>query len=263
MIFLGIRINTVLMNVSNPAEKLELAKQKPAKWQQRSHASKKQLQSLLGCLCHLATSVRPGRRFVSYIIDALKSQSFPVRLDKEFQLDIHWWIQFVDGYNGVSLIQSGAWSPLFSARSSLEGCGGYFKGKYFHTVYPARITQQHLSSTKLDLLAIVVACKLSGHLLPREQVSLLSANEAVCSVISSGRTRQPFSQGALRDLWFLETRHDFSLRCTHIASQDHTEADLLSCWSSTTSGLFFDLAAGISLEEFRVKNALFDFAFHG
>ena len=68
---------------------------------------------------------------MSRIIDALKSQSFPLRLDKEFQLDIHWWIQYVDGYNGVSLIQSSAWSPLFSARSSLEGCGGYFQRQIF------------------------------------------------------------------------------------------------------------------------------------
>ena len=137
-----------------------------------------------------------------------------------------------------------------------------FKGRYFHMVYPARISQQHLSSTQLELLLIVVACKLWGHLLPREQVSLLSANEAVSSVINSGRTRQPCSQAALRELWFLEAQHDFSLRCTHITSQDHTEANLLSRWSSSTSGLFFDLAAGNSLEEFLVGDALFDFPFH-
>ena len=86
-------------------------------------------------------------------------------------------------------------------------------------------------------------------------MSLLSANEVVCSIINSGRTRQHFSQAALRELWFLEARHDFSLRCTHIASQAHTEADLLSCWSSSSSGLFFDLVAGIPLEEFLVGDA--------
>ena len=107
MIFLGILINTVMMNVSIPTEKLELAKQELALWQQWFHTSKKQLQSLLGRLCHLETCVRPGRRFLSRIIDALELESFPVRLDKEFHLDILWWMQFVDVYNGVSLIQSG------------------------------------------------------------------------------------------------------------------------------------------------------------
>ena len=43
MIFLGILVNTVDMTLSIPVEKLELARIELARWQERSHATKRQL----------------------------------------------------------------------------------------------------------------------------------------------------------------------------------------------------------------------------
>ena len=210
MIFLGIFINTVNMTLSIPVEKLELARIELARWKERSHATKRQLQSLLGRLCHLATCVRPGRRFAARVIDAIKTQSFPVELDDEFKMDITWWQRFMNEYNGVSMIQSQPWTSLVSTDSSLVGCGGYFKGNFFHADHPPRINAQQLGITQLEILAVVIACKLCGQMLLRENVSVLCDNDAVCTVINSGRSRNEFLQAALRELWSLEARYQFN-----------------------------------------------------
>lgn len=90
MVFLGILIDTIKMTMSIPEDKLQVAVGELKRWKSRNYASQKQLQSLLGRLCHIATCVRPGRRFVARIIEAVRSKDFPVPLDAEFQMDITW-----------------------------------------------------------------------------------------------------------------------------------------------------------------------------
>ena len=87
--------------------------------------------------------------------------SIPVSCD--LKLDLHWWLHFLDKYNGVSVIGTEfleSSEQLFSTDASLTGCGAICEGEYFHEVFPRSITQQQLSITELELLTVVVAIKL-------------------------------------------------------------------------------------------------------
>ena len=61
--FLGIQINTVKMELSLPPEKLARIMATVSEWRGRRVATKKQLQSLVGVLSHVASVVLPGRTF--------------------------------------------------------------------------------------------------------------------------------------------------------------------------------------------------------
>lgn len=89
-------------------------------------------------------------------------------------------------------------------------------------------------------------------------------NQGVCSVINSGKSRHPFMQAALRELWFLEAQYGFNLRCEHIRSQDNKLADLLSRWDTSpriASRFKYDLVDTVHLQEYTVQEELFDFQF--
>lgn len=153
MVFLGILLNTVLMEMSIPTEKINAALQELRKCLSYTCMTKRAIQSLLGKLLHIASCVRPGRIFVSRLIEMTKGDRFPVHLDSEFFLDIQWWIRFLRVYNGVSLIQDGSWSDIdaiLSTDACLTGAGGFFQGRYFHRQFPDWIL-----SKKLDINSLI------------------------------------------------------------------------------------------------------------
>ena len=268
MTFLGIEIDSVALVLRIPQDKISRALQDLVIWTKRQTASKKQLQSLLGTLHHIATAVKPGRRFVARIIEILKgmdAQSSRATLDSEFHMDIKWWSQFMQEYNGVSLMQDIFFSEpdaVLQSDSCLTGCGAITgQGCYFHAEFPPFITNQHLSITCLELLAIVVSCKLWGHQWARYKLVVQCDNQAVCSSVNSNKSKHPFIQAALRELWFLEAKHDFTLRCIHIPGIENTAADHLSRWHMSPSHQqqFDALTAHRNLRATEPSPALFTF----
>ena len=70
-------------------------------------------------------------------------------------------------YHGVSMITSNNWSSpgeVFTTDACLTGCGGICACYYFHVEFPEFISIQRLDINYLELLTIVVALKLWGHL---------------------------------------------------------------------------------------------------
>ena len=70
-------------------------------------------------------------------------------------------------YHGVSMITSNNWSSpgeVFTTDACLTGCGGICARYYFHAELPEFISIQRVDINYLELLTIVVALKLWGHL---------------------------------------------------------------------------------------------------
>ena len=111
-------------------------------------------------------------------------------------------------YNGVSLIQHPEFTEcdsLMSTDSCLVGMGAVTSDSHFcYAVYPAHIQQMGLCISALELLAIVVASRLWGHLWPREKLVIRCDNEPACCAINTGRSRNSFMQTCLCQLWLVE-----------------------------------------------------------
>lgn len=130
-------------------------------WLDQDVATLRDVQSLriLGKLMFVASCVRPGRVFVSRILNWLRSlhegRSEVFDIPGEVQKDLLWWSIFLERYNGVSMMALERWSSPdeeFSSDSCLSGCGGFFAGRYFHTVFPEKRVAQALSINALELL---------------------------------------------------------------------------------------------------------------
>jgi hypothetical protein len=137
-------------------------------WLDKKEASLREIQSHIGKLNFVASCVRSSRIFVSRQINWLKElynyqPHVYVTIPPEGKINILWWNKFLQEYNGVSIMLYEEWSnpdDIFLTDSCLVGFGGFFKGKYFHYVFPENILNRNLSISVLELFCIIIALKL-------------------------------------------------------------------------------------------------------
>ena len=182
--------------------------------------------------------VRASRIFVKRLLALLRSLpqwSSKLALTSEFKKDLQWWIQFLDVYNGVSMIPPVSWSPtdfVLSTDACLTGGGAveHNIGQFVHFQFPDDILALDLPIHMLELLTVVAAVKQWAHSLRGQRLQLFCDNSAAVLAINSGRTKCPFVSSCLRELWFVCSTNDIEMRAVHIAGVDNRQADWLSRW---------------------------------
>ena len=113
LIFLGIEIDTIAMQLCLPGVKLQDLLTTLGLWIQGGtspsprQTGKKIDLSLIGHLNHAATVVQSGRTFLRSLIDAsttVKSLEHHVHLSARARADLAWWYTFLQSCNGISLL---------------------------------------------------------------------------------------------------------------------------------------------------------------
>ncbi len=230
--FLGIEMDSEAQLLRLPADKLDRLRQTLARWGSKRHATKHELQVLLGVLSHAAAVVRPGRTFIRHLIDTSKiprRQSQKVRLNVSCRADIAWWSSFAQEWNGVALFPDlPAGATVVSDASGNWGCGAYntLSHQWFQLQWPA--SWSGVSIAVKELIPIVVSAALWGQNWSGSCILFRSDNQAVVSCLSSRSARDPHLAHLLRCLFFLEARFRFEHKAKHIAGCTNTAADALS-----------------------------------
>lgn len=264
---LGILIDTVSMTLSVTPERLNEIHELLKLWLTKKSATKRELQSLVGKLSFVTKCVRQSRIFLNRLLTLLrsvKSNHHFVRLTQEFRKDLFWWQEFVNVYNGVSLIPRITWSSpdaIFATDSCLTGCGGVNATSFFHSPYPQSILDLNLPIHCLELLAVTVAVKLWGSSYGGMKVQIYCDNSAVVSVLNSSKTKDQFLASCLRKLWFYVSFYEFEIRAVHLSGTDNRLPDLLSRWhiNNDFSNLFYKANNDLKLVESFVTDSIFSF----
>lgn len=234
MVCLGIMVNTDDMTFSVPQERVLELRNELSKWLEKSFYSRRQLQSLLGKLVFVSACVRPGRVFMSRLLNCLRDmKTTSGKVNDDMITDIKWWLSFLEHFNGVTLIQHQLhqFSDIrFTTDASLHSGGATCFVECITFNFPPEIASQSLHINALELYALVIALR---HWAPRLAGSffLLSCdNEATVQVVNSGRCRDKFMQRCLRQLWFTCARYDLQVHVQHIPGSHNSLADCLSRW---------------------------------
>jgi len=112
LVVLGIELDSVMQIARLPMEKLAALRQLIREWTTRRCCNRQQLESLIGHLHHAAKVVWPGRSFLRRMIDLLccfRKRDHPIRLNREFHLDLQWWHQFLASWHGVNFCRHTTW----------------------------------------------------------------------------------------------------------------------------------------------------------
>ncbi|XP_052778852.1 uncharacterized protein LOC128216331 [Mya arenaria] len=237
MVFLGVLLDSDRLELRITPERLEEIRSLLSRWMKKRSASKRDLQSLLGKLQFIGKCVKPSRVFISRILvllRGLKNNDQKVKLGNEFRKDIKWWISFVHIYNGVSMMKTSQWSTVdqvFSSDACLSGCGAINQcGEFFHKTFPKCVLEACSNIAQFECISVVVALKLWSVKWQGLKISIFCDNQAVCSVLNSGRTKDPILQKCLREVAYLACSREFELRAVHLSSASNRLADLLSRW---------------------------------
>ena len=110
--FLGIEIDTVRLQLSLPGEKVRRLRELLRKWTHKRACTRRELESLVGHLCHAATVIRPGRIFLRHLFSLMS------------RTDIAWWQCLLQQWNGRSFFPPDIPScHVFSNAFGSIGCG--------------------------------------------------------------------------------------------------------------------------------------------
>ena len=95
------------MEIRLPTSKIDNLRLIISAWRGKKSCRRRELESLVGHLCHACKVVRPGRRFLRGLFQLLSKSHrryFCIRLNCSFRADLEWWHTFLVGWNGASML---------------------------------------------------------------------------------------------------------------------------------------------------------------
>lgn len=150
---------------------------------------------------------------------------------------------------------------ICSSDACLNGCGGFWLGRYFHATFPKHFCKKKYSITILEMFAVIVCLKLWGIHFKGKKIQMYCDNQSVCQVINSGKAKCEMLQECLREIAFLAAVNEFQVRMVHLSSETNRISDNLSRWDLDASHRlrFFELVNAYNLTEYEVSDTHFNF----
>ena len=234
MTVLGIELDSVLLQARLPKDKFDNTTALLEQWSHKRSCKRKDLESLIGHLQHACKVVPQGRSFLRRMINllcAFRREDHPIRLNREFFLDLTWWRELFRSWNGCSFLQYPQWAPLpdFEVSSDASGALGYgalFQRQWFSGSWLASQVSQSIEYK--ELFPIVVAAYVWGPLWTSKRVNFRSDNSSVVAILRSGTSRAPDIMVLVRYLCLLAAHHSFSFTASSVRGKCNPIADALS-----------------------------------
>lgn len=233
LVFLGILLDTLKLEMRLPEEKMQELKALISTWLSRQAGKKRELLSLIGKLSHAAKIIVPGRIFLRRMLDTThkaKHLDHWVHLGHEFKSDLAWWHCFIEVWNGRGMMQSvsAKWSPSVSFSTDASGrwgCGACWEDKWLQCAWEGAWEDKSIAVK--ELLPILLAVAMWGPWWQGRQGLVYCDNMAVVNIIASNTSKDRTCMHLLRGLHFICAYYNISLRAAHIAGANNLSADAI------------------------------------
>ena len=134
-------------------------------------------------------------------------------------------------YNGVSLYDHKPIRVTVELDAGLTGFGGHCGCYVYHL--PIVRGFMNWSIVHLEMVNILIVIRLFKSLWRGRKILIKCDNEAVVSVLKTGKTQDPYLATCGRNIWYGSTMSDIDHQYTHIRGTDNKVADILSRWQDT------------------------------
>ena len=197
---LGVMIDTVMGNLSIPPEKLEQINVTVRQWLSRSVVSKRQLLSILGLLLYVHKCIKPARIFINRMLELLRSPHATQRitLTADFKCDLQWFATFLPRYNAISMYDYRAIDMTLELDACLTGFGCRCGQFVYHL--PIARGFRNWTIVHLEMVNILVALRLFAKWWSTKKVLIHCDNQAVVTVMKSGKMRDTFLAASARNI---------------------------------------------------------------
>ena len=232
MVWLGIHYDTVAMRMSIPTAKLEEIMDILKQWEGRTRASRRDVQSLVGLLQFVASVSPPVRIYTNRMLQCLRDM--PERgtdgLSLGFRQDLRFFLDLLPQYSGVRILdkQNLPYQASIELDACLTGCGATIGEEFYSEVFPPLVLEQNHSIAHLEMLNVVVALKVWRELWAGKRVRIEGDNSNTCLALQTGRSRDPFLQHCVREVFLITAAEDIELLALHKPGVLLVRADALS-----------------------------------
>ena len=226
-------MDTVAQTISIPNDKLRQIKDICSSWSSKTYCSKRDLQSLLGSLLYITKCIKPVRFFLNHMLSLLRQNANhrKILLTQAFFTDLNWFLTFLDTYNGTTYYTVTEQDAQVHLDASLTGLAGIYGSLVYALPIPRGSCDY--SIFHLEILNILVACKIWASHWENKKIQIFCDNLAVVEVLTSGRTRDETLATCARNIWLLSALYNIHFTFSHIAGVQNTIADLLSRWGNS------------------------------
>lgn len=229
LIFLGVLINSVDMTLSVPDEKVTELRNDLQCFLQRTKVTKREIQSLSGKLNWVAQIVYGGRFHIRRLIDrsnTLKKQWYRTRVSADMKLDILWWLNFMNIFNGTMPIVESRSAISVSIDSCKIAAGAFYNGDFIYTPWSHKTAS--LPINYLEVLSLEPAARRWAHLWTNKRVFVHCDNMTACSIIRKGSSKHPIVMDSLRRIFWLSAIFNFRLCPVYYPGKYNVLSDLVS-----------------------------------
>ena len=239
MTFLGITLDSNLMQASLPREKIDRILEMFNSFTNKRSVSKRDLLSLLGHLNYASRIILPGRSFVSYLLrlaHSVKELFHHVKLTQDCRSDINMWSYFLTHWNGISFFYdsnptAASDIELYTDASGSYGYGGYYQGKWFSVPWPddlPKLGDADMSIAFMELVPIVTAVYIWSHAWSGKRILFHSDNQSVVHMIQKGRSRSHLIMKLMRRLTLCCAQGNFTVSTVYVNTKLNSIGDSLS-----------------------------------
>ena len=181
--------------------------------------------------------VPTGRIFLRRLIDLSCSVTrlhHHIRITNETRLDLQWWLNFLLGWSGTSLILDSEWTissavHLFTDASGSKGWRAFWSNKWLQMEWSSEQAMHDI--VWKELYAIVCTVNIWGHNWARKKILFHCDNSTVVSIWNKGSTRCGELMTLVRTLYFCAARYNMHIMITHIIGINNCIADAIFSFS--------------------------------
>ncbi len=227
----GLEVDTIALALHLSSEKSNKAHKllNQASW--RRKLTLRSLQSLIGFLHFACRTGVPGRPFLRCLIDCTHGITYPhhfVTLNSEARADISAWFEFLNHYNGKTILRQCLWhsSPDLRQYSDASGTivwGAFFGHQWFAEPWPDDWLPLDISFKELfPILTTVITW---GQLISDKSISFRTDNVAVVHMINSQTSRVKTCMFLQRKLVVTCMSFNVLFRAIHVPGLSNSIAD--------------------------------------
>jgi hypothetical protein len=196
----------------------------------------RRLASFAGLVQSVYLAVPPARYFTRSLYDVISTKaswSSNVRMSRQATIDVQWWVNFPQRWNGRAIWEIPTEGELhtdssgrgWGAELALRGRVVPAYGLWGPNDLGLHITYKELKAVRRSLTAFL-------RYLPRHRILLWCDNMAVVHILKNQVSRVPLMMGELRKLMWLLTTHQISLDPRYVP----TDANVADPWSRIPRG---------------------------
>ena len=233
--FLGISLDSVTGTMSIPHGKLTEIRDSASSWITNKKVTKRDLQSMVGKISWVAKCVKAIRPILRTLIDLQKRLKRPfhhIRLPKQTQLDIRYFVHWAAHFNGTVFFRSMEKpSPENSVYTdaSLTAGAAYHHGDFVYSYWAADMP--HIASETIyikELCAIQLAFRRWCSNWKNRVVHLFTDNKGAEWALKRGLTRNESANNILKEIMWSAAWNNIELSVHYVSSKNNCIADALS-----------------------------------